>query len=190
MLCSLTRFPTVGLVFPHSLLSFFSLFFKQRGVGWPERRLRFEFSNLYNSLYTPFVPFTPPARRGAQQTTCDMFSYASLFPLLSSSTLLTRRIALPIRGKRIGPSEHRCSSSFSLFFCVTVLAFGEIFYLTTALDRSRDFRRLITRSASTLQNVSINEMILEIRSLDLERTVRYLGKSNETVFRDVYARLC
>lgn len=77
-----SRFPTVGAVStfffpPFPLFFFFPPFLQATGrrlAGTASRRLRFEFSNPYNSPYTPFVPFTPPARRGAQQTACDMFS--------------------------------------------------------------------------------------------------------------------
>lgn len=88
--------------------SFFSPAAGRRLAGTASRRLCFEFSNPYNSPYTPFAPFTPPtpARRDVAHN--KRRAICSRIPpfLPFSSALSTRRIALPTRGKRIGPSKH------------------------------------------------------------------------------------
>lgn len=91
------------------LFLIFFFFFPAAGrrlAGTASRRLRFEFSNPYNSPYTPFAPFTPPARRDVAHN--KRRAICSRIPpfLPFSAALSTRRIALPTRGKRIGPSKH------------------------------------------------------------------------------------
>lgn len=103
---SATRFPI--LCFFYIFFSFFSPAAGRRLAGTASRRLCFEFSNPYNSPYTPFAPFTPPtpARRDVAHNKRRVIC-SRIPPFLPfSSALSTRRIALPTRGKRIGPSKH------------------------------------------------------------------------------------